>query len=73
MVCIEVSLKGFFYIIKRIPNALMQVSAGSTTCAQFSAIYPVMVVPSVYFIGRWSKLIALINMSKLSIRFNYWS
>jgi len=28
----------------------IEVSAGSTTCAQFSAIYPVMVVPSVYFI-----------------------
>ena len=51
----------------------MQVSAGSTTCAQFSAIYPVMVVPSVYFIGRWPKPIAFIYMSKLSIRFNYWS
>jgi len=28
----------------------IEVNAGSTTCAQFSAIYPVMVVPSVYFI-----------------------
>jgi len=28
----------------------IQVDAGSTTCAQFAAIYPVLVVPSVYFI-----------------------
>lgn len=28
----------------------IEVNAGSNTCAQFSAIYPVMVVPSVYFI-----------------------
>jgi len=38
-------------VVSQLSNMVcIEVNAGSTTCAQFSAIYPVMVVPSVYFI-----------------------
>ena len=29
----------------------IKVENGSTTCKQFAAIYPVILIPSVYFIG----------------------
>lgn len=41
-------------ISKLSPMVCVEVESGSTTCSQFAAIYPVMVVPAVYFIDSTS-------------------
>ena len=44
-------LKDAEIITRFSPMVCIRLETGSSTCSQFAAIYPVIIVPSVYFIG----------------------